>query len=182
MANSFGFELYSWFTFVVRLESMPLYFLTLLAFYGALGRLTLRLGLVAALVGTAIGMVAFKSLPFEAAFTVMFAAIIWLCWCAWRTKGIASSAMGPNGTVRPTAICACSGLASECLTVPNAARRLSSRLRNRLSTKFLNYLRALGFRFWPKSSTRKRASSLICSKSSTGKVLPALWLTARLYS
>lgn len=42
-----GFELYSWFTFVARLESMPLYFLTLLAFYGVLGRWTLRLTLVA---------------------------------------------------------------------------------------------------------------------------------------
>ncbi len=43
-------------------------------------------GLVAALVGTVIGSFAFKSVPFKIAFTVMFASMIWLCWCAWRTK------------------------------------------------------------------------------------------------
>ncbi len=49
-------------------------------------RITFIAGIAAALIGTAIGMVAFKSLAFKAAFTVMFAAIIWLCWRAWQTK------------------------------------------------------------------------------------------------
>jgi TRAP-type mannitol/chloroaromatic compound transport system permease large subunit len=49
-----------------------------LAFYG---------GCAAAIVGSLIAAVGyFKSLPFQAAFTVMFAAIIWLCWRAWQVK------------------------------------------------------------------------------------------------
>jgi TRAP-type mannitol/chloroaromatic compound transport system permease large subunit len=48
------------------------------AFYGGIG---------AALAGTAAtALVGFKSVPFRIAFTVMFAAIVWLCWRAWRTK------------------------------------------------------------------------------------------------
>ncbi len=43
-------------------------------------------GCLAAAVGFVIGMVAFKSVPFKIAFTVMFASIIWLCWRAWQVK------------------------------------------------------------------------------------------------
>jgi TRAP-type mannitol/chloroaromatic compound transport system permease large subunit len=49
-----------------------------LAFYG---------GCAAAIVGSLIAVGGyFKSQPFQAAFTVMFAAIIWLCWRAWQVK------------------------------------------------------------------------------------------------
>jgi TRAP-type mannitol/chloroaromatic compound transport system permease large subunit len=48
------------------------------AFYG---------GCAAAIVGSLIAAVGFfKSFAFQAAFTVMFAAIIWLCWRAWQVK------------------------------------------------------------------------------------------------
>ena len=40
-------------------------------------------GCAAAIVGTIIGFFAFKSLAFQIAFTIMFAAVIWLCWRAW---------------------------------------------------------------------------------------------------
>jgi TRAP-type mannitol/chloroaromatic compound transport system permease large subunit len=43
-------------------------------------------GCAAAIIGSLIGMVAFKSVPFKIAFTVMFAAIVWLCWRAWQFK------------------------------------------------------------------------------------------------
>ena len=43
-------------------------------------------GSAAAIVGALIGTVAFDSLGFKAAFTVMFVAIIWLCWRAWQVK------------------------------------------------------------------------------------------------
>ncbi len=45
-------------------------------------------GVIAALIGVAIGLVAFKSMPFKAAFTVMFAAVVWLCWRAWHVKDL----------------------------------------------------------------------------------------------
>ncbi len=45
-------------------------------------------GLVASIAGSLIGIVAFKSLAFQAAFTVMFGSIIWLCWRAWNVKDL----------------------------------------------------------------------------------------------
>ncbi len=45
-------------------------------------------GCAAAGIGFVIGLFAFKSLPFKVAFTVMFAAIIWLCWRAWEDKSL----------------------------------------------------------------------------------------------
>jgi tripartite ATP-independent transporter DctM subunit len=45
-------------------------------------------GLAAAIVGTLIGMVAFESPLFKAVFTVMFAAIVWLCWRAWQDRAL----------------------------------------------------------------------------------------------
>jgi len=47
---------------------------------------TFGIGVAASLLGVAIGMVAFKSPAFKAAFTVMFAAVIWLCWRAWQVE------------------------------------------------------------------------------------------------
>ena len=46
------------------------------------------IGVTAALAGVAIGMVAFKSPAFQAAFSVMFAAIVWLCWRAWQDEAL----------------------------------------------------------------------------------------------
>ncbi len=46
------------------------------------------LGLAAAILGSLVGLVAFKSPLFKAIFTVMFGAIIWLCWRAWRTTDL----------------------------------------------------------------------------------------------
>ncbi|MCX7384190.1 MAG: TRAP transporter large permease subunit [Alphaproteobacteria bacterium] len=45
-------------------------------------------GIVASLAGSVIGIFAFKSLLFRAAFTVMFASVIWLCWRAWNVKDL----------------------------------------------------------------------------------------------
>jgi len=45
-------------------------------------------GCAAAVVGTIIGWFAFKSPAFKTAFTVMFFAIIWLCWRAWQEKDL----------------------------------------------------------------------------------------------
>ena len=41
-------------------------------------------GCAAAVTGSLIGIVAFKSFAFTVCFTVVFAAIIWLCWRAWQ--------------------------------------------------------------------------------------------------
>src|ERR1700686_4455286 len=49
---------------------------------------TFGAGCAAAGVGFLIGLVAFKSLALHAAFTVMFASIIWLCWRAWQVKDL----------------------------------------------------------------------------------------------
>jgi len=45
-------------------------------------------GVAAALLGCAIGAVAFGSLAFRVTFTVMFASIIWLCWRAWQVEDL----------------------------------------------------------------------------------------------
>jgi tripartite ATP-independent transporter DctM subunit len=61
---------------VVR--NAPLTRLDKWAFYG---------GCVAAIIGSLIAVAGyFKTMPFKAAFTVMFAAIIWLCYRAWQVK------------------------------------------------------------------------------------------------
>src|SRR5262249_30054265 len=44
-------------------------------------------GCAAAIVGSLIGIAAFKSFAFQVAFTIMFAAIVWLCWRAPGGRG-----------------------------------------------------------------------------------------------
>jgi TRAP-type mannitol/chloroaromatic compound transport system permease large subunit len=56
-------------------RNAPLTMFDRIMFYG---------GCVAAIVGALIGITAFKSFAFTIAFTVVFAAIIWLCWRAWQ--------------------------------------------------------------------------------------------------
>ncbi len=46
------------------------------------------LGCAAAIVGSIVGIWAFKSPLFKAFFTVMFASVIWLCWRAWQVKDL----------------------------------------------------------------------------------------------
>jgi TRAP-type mannitol/chloroaromatic compound transport system permease large subunit len=45
-------------------------------------------GCIAAGAGFVIGIFAFKSLPFQIAFTFMFASIIWLVWRAWQVEDL----------------------------------------------------------------------------------------------
>jgi len=49
---------------------------------------TFGAGCAAAVIGLVIGLFAFGSLPFKAAFTVVFAAIVWLCWRAWEVTDL----------------------------------------------------------------------------------------------
>jgi tripartite ATP-independent transporter DctM subunit len=51
-------------------------------------RLFFLAGVVAAVAGTVIGFIAFKSMPFKIMFTVVFASIVWLCWRAWQEKDL----------------------------------------------------------------------------------------------
>lgn len=86
------FELYSWFTYVARLESMPLYFLTLLSFYGVL-RPRVLWGCVAAMVAMAAAVwlsgnsrvvVQMLYLPLGLAATAAFAYTVWVTWRSRR--------------------------------------------------------------------------------------------------
>lgn len=85
-----GFELYSWFTYVARLESMPLYFLTLLSFYGVLSRRVLwvcagAMGAMAAgvwLSGNSRLVVQMLYLPLGLAASAAFAYTVWVTWRA----------------------------------------------------------------------------------------------------
>ena len=81
-----------------------------LAFYG---------GCAAAIVGFLIGVVGFfKSLPFQAAFTVMFAAVIWLCWRAWQVKELRDLIVQAfQATMRITAMVAFILVGATCFSI-----------------------------------------------------------------
>ena len=75
-------------------------------------------GFAAALIGTAIGAVAFKSVAFKIAFTVTFLSIIWLCWCAWqdqRQRGLIKQAF--ESTMRLTSMVAFIVVGATCFSV-----------------------------------------------------------------
>jgi len=75
-------------------------------------------GIAAALIGSAIGMVAFKSLAFKAAFTVMFAALIWLCWRAWETTELRALIIQAfQATMRITAMVAFILVGATCFSI-----------------------------------------------------------------
>jgi len=79
---------------------------------------TFEVGVAAALVGVAIGFIAFKSPAFKAAFTVMFAAIIWLCWRAWQVadlRGLIVQAL--QITMRITAMVAFILVGATCFSI-----------------------------------------------------------------
>ncbi|HZP99034.1 MAG TPA: TRAP transporter large permease subunit [Reyranella sp.] len=82
-----------------------------LAFYG---------GCAAAIIGFFIGIVpdGFKSAPFTIAFTVMFAAIIWLCWRAWQVTELRNlMRQAFESTMRITAMVAFILVGATCFSI-----------------------------------------------------------------
>ncbi|MBN9489109.1 MAG: TRAP transporter large permease subunit [Alphaproteobacteria bacterium] len=75
-------------------------------------------GCVAAVIGFLIGLVAFKSPAFKAAFTVMFAAIVWLCWRAWDVKDLRDLIVQAfQATMRITAMVAFILVGATCFSI-----------------------------------------------------------------
>jgi TRAP-type mannitol/chloroaromatic compound transport system permease large subunit len=71
-----------------------------------------------AIIGALIGIVAFKSLAFQAAFTFMFAAIIWLCWRAWQVKDLRDLIVQAfEATMRITAMVAFILVGATCFSI-----------------------------------------------------------------
>ncbi|MBM3644468.1 MAG: TRAP transporter large permease subunit [Alphaproteobacteria bacterium] len=81
-------------------------------------RWTFGAGVGAAIVGSLIGAVAFKSLPFQIAFTVVFASIIWLCWRAWQVTELRSLIIQAfQSTMRITAMVAFILVGATCFSI-----------------------------------------------------------------
>jgi TRAP-type mannitol/chloroaromatic compound transport system permease large subunit len=75
-------------------------------------------GCAAAVAGTAVGWVAFESLAFKAIFTVMFAAIVWLCWRAWQFKELRDLiVLAFEATMRITAMVAFILVGATCFSI-----------------------------------------------------------------
>ncbi len=75
-------------------------------------------GVVAALAGVAIGMVAFKSPAFKVAFTVMFASVIWMCWRAWQDQALRQLIIQAlQATMRITAMVAFILVGATCFSI-----------------------------------------------------------------
>ena len=75
-------------------------------------------GCIAAGGGFLIGLVAFKSMPFKIAFTVMFASIIWLCWRAWQDKSLHDLIVQAfQATMRITAMVAFILVGATCFSI-----------------------------------------------------------------
>ena len=92
---------------VVR--NAPLTRLDKIAFYG---------GCAAAVVGSIIGVWAFKSPAFKIAFTLMFAAIIWLCYRAWEVKELRDLIVQAfQATMRITAMVAFILVGATCFSI-----------------------------------------------------------------
>ena len=80
-----------------------------IAFYGGCG---------AAIAGALIGIVAFKSIAFQLAFTIMFAAVIWLCWRAWQFKELRDLIVqAMQATMRITAMVAFILVGATCFSI-----------------------------------------------------------------
>ncbi len=76
------------------------------------------IGVIASLIGTAIGVIAFKSVAFKAAFTVVFLVIIYLCWCAWQDReqrGLIKQAF--ESTMRITSMVAFIVVGATCFSI-----------------------------------------------------------------
>src|SRR5712671_6505059 len=79
---------------------------------------TFGAGCIAAGVGFLIGLVAFKSLAFQAAFTVMFASIIWLCFRAWQVEELRDLIVQAfQATMRITAMVAFILVGATCFSI-----------------------------------------------------------------
>ena len=75
-------------------------------------------GIVASLAGTVIGIYAFKSLLFQAAFSVMFVSVIWLCWRAWRDRELhALIVQAFQATMRITSMVAFILVGATCFSI-----------------------------------------------------------------
>ena len=76
------------------------------------------LGCAAAILGFLIGLFAFKSMPFKLAFTVMFAAIVWLVWRAWEVKELRDLIVQAfQATMRITAMVAFILVGATCFSI-----------------------------------------------------------------
>ncbi len=81
-------------------------------------KVTFVSGCIAAGVGFVIGLFAFKSTPFQIAFTVMFASIIWLCWRAWQVKDLRDLIVQAfQATMRITAMVAFILVGATCFSI-----------------------------------------------------------------
>jgi TRAP-type mannitol/chloroaromatic compound transport system permease large subunit len=81
-------------------------------------RWTFWAGCAAAVLGAAIGAVAFDSPGFKAAFTVMFLAIVWLCWRAWQVKPLRDLIVQAfRATMRITAMVAYILVGATCFSI-----------------------------------------------------------------
>jgi TRAP-type mannitol/chloroaromatic compound transport system permease large subunit len=79
------------------------------AFYG---------GCAAAIVGSIIGVWAFKSFAFQVAFTAMFAAVAWLCWRAWQVTELRNLIIQAfQATMRITAMVAFILIGATCFSI-----------------------------------------------------------------
>jgi TRAP-type mannitol/chloroaromatic compound transport system permease large subunit len=75
-------------------------------------------GVGAAILGSIIGYFAFKSLAFQGAFTIMFAAIVWLCWRAWQVKDLRELIVQAcQATMRITAMVAFILVGATCFSI-----------------------------------------------------------------
>jgi TRAP-type mannitol/chloroaromatic compound transport system permease large subunit len=75
-------------------------------------------GCIAAVLGALIGIVAFKSMAFKIAFTVVFAAIVWLCWRAWQEKDLRDLIVQAfQATMRITAMVAFILVGATCFSI-----------------------------------------------------------------
>jgi TRAP-type mannitol/chloroaromatic compound transport system permease large subunit len=75
-------------------------------------------GCGAAILGFIIGLFAFKSLAFQGAFTIMFAAIVWLCWRAWQVKDLRDLIVQAcQATMRITAMVAFILVGATCFSI-----------------------------------------------------------------
>ena len=79
---------------------------------------TFGAGCAAAGVGFVIGLVDFKSIPFQIAFSVMFASIIWLCWRAWQVRDLRELIVQAfQATMRITAMVAFILVGATCFSI-----------------------------------------------------------------
>ena len=81
-------------------------------------RVVFGAGCTAAVIGALIGITAFKSMPFKIAFTIMFAAVAWLCWRAWQFRELRELIVQAfQATMRITAMVAFILVGATCFSI-----------------------------------------------------------------